>query len=1414
MQMQEQTIFIEALEQEDPAARAAFLDRACAGDAALRERIDRLLQRHAQADSFLQSSVTAAHAAPAELTAREGPGTLIGPYKLLQQIGEGGMGTVFLAEQQDPVKRLVALKLIKPGMDSRQVIGRFEQERQALALMDHPNIATVLDADTTASGRPYFVMELVKGVPITNYCDEHRLTPRQRLELFVPVCQAVQHAHQKGIIHRDIKPSNVLIALYDGRPVPKVIDFGIAKAAGEKLTEKTLFTEFGAVVGTLEYMSPEQAELNQLDIDTRSDIYSLGVLLYELLTGTTPLERKRLKGGALLEVLQRIREEEPPTPSTRLSTTDELPAIAANRGLEPRKLSGLVRGELDWVVMKALDKDRGRRYQTANDFAADVQRYLHDEPVQAGPPSTTYRLKKFLRRNRGLVLASALVLLALLGTVVGTTVGLVRAEEARQLADRRRAEADTARNKEAAERVRAEQEKQIAQAVRNFFNEKLLRQADSWVQADALLLAGGSSDEAKENPTIRELLDRAARELTPDKIEARFPKQPRVQAEILHMIGDTYRGIGAYRPAIAHLRRAASLQQRELGPDHPNTLKTRGQLAFAYYHDWKLTEAIRRFEQLREQLLQKRDADPRYTLYTLHSLALTYLRADRRRDAIRLLEEVAEKQARQLGNDHTDTLTTLHNLAIAYHDAGQRTKAIHLLEQVLEKDIRKRGANHPATLGTLRNLAELLRQAGKLGEAIPRFEKVHATLVAVRGPDHPKTLSTLSALANAYREAGKVEEAIRLYKQAYDKRVAALGPNHPDTLSTLQHLAVAHVDAAGTDPEKLAPAIRLLEQVRDKQTLVHGPGHAATLETMHQLAGAYRIAGQVSEAIALFEQVRDKRIQKVGADHPQTLETLYSLALAYRFAKQLDRSTDLFEQVLARCKVKLGVDHPFTLVTMGNLGINYRDAGRLPEGVALLEEVQSRIRKLPTPIPTYLDDLPRVLAATYERTGQRARAEPLHREALDQARKQFGAVHAKTAAALATLGTNLLYQNKPARAEPRLRECLAILARTEHDPWLKCQAQSALGQALWFQHRPAEAAPLFAAAYEGMKQRQSQKPDPARSRDLLIVARYLVDVHKNWGKQPDELAKWQNELATLLAPGQAQAVGGPDHALAREPKDAWDWFNRGVAHLKQGRLDKALADLNQAIKLKPKTTAFLMNRSAVHTKLGELEKALADLDEAIKLGPRFPGLRYTRGSLLHRLGRYEKAAADCSEFIALAPKDEQLVRVYLLRAQAHSFLGRFQEALADNQKALKLAPTQPGPYSDLGVLLANCPDPKVRNPEQAVEMARKAVELWPASGSCWYVLGVAHYRCGNWQSALDALNKAKEMRKGGSTFDWLFLAMAHRQLGNLDAARLAYDRAIQQLENNPQTLAKNVPATEALRRFRSEAEEVLELKKK
>src|SRR5262245_54547020 len=442
--MSSQSAIFNAVVKLPPDRRAAFLDEACGANRALRGEVESLLQAHDAPDTFLREPVdrTAAYEPIAER-----PGSVIGPYKLLEQIGEGGFGVVYLAEHTHPVRRKVALKVLKPGMDTRQVVARFEAERQALAIMDHPNIARVFDGGVTPSGRPYFVMELVRGIPITDFCDQNQLTPRQRLELFVAVCQAVQHAHQKGIIHRDLKPSNVLVSRHDTQPVVKVIDFGVAKALGQELTDKTLFTGIAQMVGTPLYMSPEQADLNSPDVDTRSDVYSLGVLLYELLTGSTPFTRERFRQAAYDEIRRIIREEEPPRPSTRLSESkDALPSISAQRQTEPAKLTKLMRGDLDWIVMKALEKDRSRRYETANGFAMDVQRYLADEPVLACPPSVGYRLRKFVRRNKGPVVAVSLVLVSLVAGIIGTTWQAVRAErraEGERLA-KERAEANFA----------------------------------------------------------------------------------------------------------------------------------------------------------------------------------------------------------------------------------------------------------------------------------------------------------------------------------------------------------------------------------------------------------------------------------------------------------------------------------------------------------------------------------------------------------------------------------------------------------------------------------------------------------------------------------------------------------------------------------------------------------------------------------------------------------------------------------------------------------------------------------------------------------------------------------------------------------------------------------------------------------
>jgi serine/threonine protein kinase len=466
--LQLEAVFHEALAKSDAAERTAFLESACAGNAELRERLDALLAAHAERGEFLGGTDGATVKYAGQLDA-SAIGTLIASkYKLLEVIGEGGMGTVYMAEQIHPVRRKVAVKIIRPGMDSKGVLARFEAERQALALMDHPHIARVLDAGTTEQGLPFFVMELVKGTPITKFCDERTLSPRERLELFVPVCQAIQHAHQKGVIHRDIKPSNVLVALYDECPIPKVIDFGVAKATGQALTELTLHTGFGSIIGTPEYMSPEQASFNQLDIDTRSDIYALGVMLYELLTGTTPVDKTRLKQAAVLEVLRVVREEEPPRPSVKLSTLEAKASVAATRRSEPRKLSRLLRGELDWIVMKALEKDRRRRYDSASAFAADINRFLANEFIEARPPSAWYRFRKMVRRNNAALTTGALLAVTLLlgmGICIWQAARAGVAEQAARMSEKS-AQAQKRKAEEAEARALSERDSAVAERVR------------------------------------------------------------------------------------------------------------------------------------------------------------------------------------------------------------------------------------------------------------------------------------------------------------------------------------------------------------------------------------------------------------------------------------------------------------------------------------------------------------------------------------------------------------------------------------------------------------------------------------------------------------------------------------------------------------------------------------------------------------------------------------------------------------------------------------------------------------------------------------------------------------------------------------------------------------------------------------
>jgi eukaryotic-like serine/threonine-protein kinase len=569
--MTEREIFLEALEKATPEARAAYLNEVCDGGVALRHGVEELLKEHFSNDNLLAGpAVEEERPGIAEVPVEETPAQMIGRYKLLEKIGEGGFGEVWMAEQREPIKRRVAFKIIKPGMDSRQIVARFEAERQALAMMDHANIAKVFDAGRTDNGRPYFVMELVRGIKITEYCDQNELPTRERLDLFIKVCHAIQHAHQKGIIHRDIKPSNILVTLHDGVPVPKVIDFGIAKATQQQLTDKTVFTQFQQFIGTPAYISPEQAEMSGLDIDTRADIYSLGVLLYELLVGQTPFDAKEMIQGGLDALRQIIREKEPLRPSTKLNTLsgDARTTAGKHRQTDVGKLMHQLQGDLDWIVMRCLEKDRTRRYDTANGLAADVQHYLSDEPIVACPPSAGYRLRKFVRRNKGPVLAGGFVLLTLVVGIIGTTLGLIEAGRQRLLVERQR--------NELAERNRA---LQAAHEHEHLLNERA-RQAIETVMSETAIEQLTRQQELR--PEQKDFLDKMIQYYAESAQEEAATEEERTrQARAYHRMGRLNQILGRSKDSENAYRRAVSLFQ-QLAADFPTRPEFRQELASSH----------------------------------------------------------------------------------------------------------------------------------------------------------------------------------------------------------------------------------------------------------------------------------------------------------------------------------------------------------------------------------------------------------------------------------------------------------------------------------------------------------------------------------------------------------------------------------------------------------------------------------------------------------------------------------------------------------------------------------------------------------------------------------------------------------------------------------------------------------------
>jgi serine/threonine protein kinase/Tfp pilus assembly protein PilF len=802
-----------ARRERDP---AAFLADACAGDEALRREVESLLAHPASADAFLAApaAVMAAQLmSDSGTTAAPTPspaGPVIGPYHLRQLIGHGGMGEVWQAEQKQPVRRRVAVKLIKAGMDTREVVARFESERQALALMDHPAIAKVFDAGSTPEGRPYFVMEYVAGIPITDYCDKHRLTTRQRLELFILVCDGVQHAHQKAIIHRDLKPSNILVVEIDGKPLPRIIDFGVAKATAQSLSAATMYTRVGAVIGTLGYMSPEQAESAGEDIDTRTDVYALGVVLYELLVGELPFDVRKL---AVDEVRRRLREQDAPRPSTKVRTLGAQSAtIAHKRGTDPPTLTRQLRGDPDAIALKALEKDRARRYATPAELAADIGRSLRDEPVLAHSASAAYRTRKYIRRHRiGVAVAAAVAVLLV-------SVAVAQAFEVRRITR---------------ERDRATRERDRADRITTFMT-------DMFKVSDPSAARGNSI-------TAREILDKASKEIDPG-----LSKDPELQTQMMDVMGDVYQKLGLYAQAQSLVTRAVDIRRRVLGPVHPDTLKSMNNLGVVLTLEGHYAEAE---NLLRETL----DVDRRVmgleqpdTLRSMKSLAVVLYYEGRFAEAEKLHRETLEIRRRVLGPEHPDTLSSMSSLANVVDDQGRHTEAEKLDRETLEIRRRVLGPDHQDTLGSMSDLAVRLNAQGRSAEAEKLWRATLEIQRRVLGPEHPDTLATINNLAVVLDNEGHHTEAEKLFAETLEIRRRVLGPEHPDTLRSIDNVAEELMFEG-----RLAEAEKLIREALSISRRVLRPEHPYTAAFTYTLGQIALHEGKRDEALAHLREAVD-----------------------------------------------------------------------------------------------------------------------------------------------------------------------------------------------------------------------------------------------------------------------------------------------------------------------------------------------------------------------------------------------------------------------------------------------------------------------------------------------------------------------------------------------------------------------------
>jgi len=860
---------LEEAQELEPAQRSTFLDRACLSDQSLRQEIEVLLASSDDArSSFLQSAP-----APDGLIANlEGilssgelqAGQLFAErFQLVRRLGEGGMGQVWLAEQMSPVRRQVALKLIKAGMYDEAVVQRFQSERQSLAIMDHSAIAKVFDAGATPQGQPYFVMEFVSGLPITDYCDQKKLKIADRLEIFISVCEGVQHAHQKAIIHRDLKPANILVQDVDGKPAPRIIDFGLAKATTPRGAGETVFTQLGHFMGTPGYVSPEQADPTVQDVDTRTDVYSLGVVLYVLLTGLQPFETKQWQKHPLDELLRRLREEEPPLPSTKVGADRDTSAETAEaRGTEPKQLVSTLRGDLDWITMKALEKDRARRYGAPSELAADIRRYLNHEPVAARPASAGYKVRKYVRRHRVAVVVFVGLMLLLSAFSVLQAVQLRRITRERDRA--------------AHERDRATHERDRATRIMDFMT--------------GMFKVSDPSEARGNKVTAREILDKASKDM-----ETGLAKDPEVQAQMTQVMASTYTNLGLYPRAHELAKRALDARLSRLGPDDPKTLESMAQLGWILNREGQYVEA----EKMERQALdgERRVLGPEdpITIETTAHLAFIVQGPGDFGQGEKLAREVIEVGTRRLGPGSAPVLLSMGTLGAALWNQGRYAEAEQEFRQLVDFEHRFAGPDHPDTLKAMGNLALSILSQGHLAESEQMYREVLAAQQRVLGPDHPFTALTMYNLASVLSNEGRLADAERLGRETMGIQSRVLGPENPYTLMSKANLAEVLFDEG-----HVQEAEQLQRQTLETMVRTLGPEHPSTLRAYSNLATMLNKEGRYAEAEKNAREAFDADLPTLGPQHPFTLGALQQLGAAMAHTHRYAEASKLFRDLIEK----------------------------------------------------------------------------------------------------------------------------------------------------------------------------------------------------------------------------------------------------------------------------------------------------------------------------------------------------------------------------------------------------------------------------------------------------------------------------------------------------------------------------------